>query len=155
MTRNLEILSYEHRLDHLFDQTKLLPEEPPLIRSHWARYLCVLSAGYLETSIQILFSELARKTAHPYVANYVENKLRSFHSASMGNIIELTRLFNTTWADYLEMQTKGKLGDHVNSIVKNRHQIAHGKNVGVSLAYITEWHKSAVKVIELIENLCK
>lgn len=154
MTRNLEVLRYEKRLKYLFDQSALLPEEPILIRSHWARYLCILVSGYLETSVQAILSQYARDKSVPYVANYVENRLNGFRSAKMSNIIALIRNFNPEWADYLAKETEGELADHINSIVKNRHKIAHGIDTSVSLGYVTAWYESAKKVIKLIEDLC-
>jgi hypothetical protein len=153
MSRNLEVLSYEKRLDNLFQQTKSLSDDP-FIQSHWARYLCVLSAGYLETSVRLIYSEYARKRSSSQVANYVDAQLRNFQSAKMNNILQLAGMFNPEWKDRLATETNGELSDSVNSIISNRHQIAHGKDTGVSLANLKIWYKNATKVIELLESLC-
>ena len=153
MARNRVVVSYEARLNHLFQLTESLPDDL-MIRSHWARYLCVMSAGYLETSVRAIYGEYARTRSTPCIASYVDSKLKSFRSAKMNNIVQLAGTFNPNWADDLTRETEGELADSVNSIVNNRHQIAHGKDTGVSLANLSRWHKNATKVIKLLEEIC-
>jgi len=153
MSQIHEIISYETKLNNLF---KLYPKisTDTLIQSHWARYLCVLSAGYLEISVRAIFKAYAKQHAHPNIVKYVEIKLKKFQSAKMNNIIDLARTFDQAWALFLEKEKNGELEAAVNSIVDNRHNIAHGKDTGVSFAYINEWYKKAVKLIEIIETMC-
>ncbi len=153
MAKNIEVVRYEKRLKNLFEQANNLPDDP-LILAHWARYLCILSSGYLETAIRATYSEYARKQSSPNVAGYVENRLKNFRSAKMSRIIELTRMFNPDWADQLKRDTEGELANSVDSIVDNRHSLAHGKDTGVSLVNLKNWHRNATKVITLIEKLC-
>ena len=127
----LEAVRYKQRLDNLFGQISVFSENPEL-QSQWARYLCVLVSGFLETSICAIYGEFARRTASPYVANFVKCELGSFQNPKMGKIIELTRAFNSKWANELESKTAGKLKEAVDSIVANRHQIAHGRDVGIT-----------------------
>ncbi len=72
----------------------------------------------------------------------------------MNNILQLTGLFSLEWKDNLETATEGELADAINSIVSNRHNLAHGRDVGVSLVYMKSWYEKATKVIKLIEDLC-
>jgi RiboL-PSP-HEPN len=72
----------------------------------------------------------------------------------MGKILELARSFDPEWADELEAVTIGKLKDAIDSIVANRHNIAHGQYTGITLAAIIDYYASAVKVLELIEGQC-
>ena len=148
-----DIYTFEIRINELIQQYKTIPEDS-LLQSHWSRYLCILSAGYLETSVRKILSSYAQRKAAPNILNYVENRLKFFQSAKMKNIIQLIGLFNKEWAEELDEKTKGELAQAVDSIVSNRHNIAHGKNTGISYVYFQEWHKKVVKVVHIIEKIC-
>jgi hypothetical protein len=150
--KNIEIVRYQQRLDALFEKGKDISDLE--LQSHWARYLCILVSGYLETSVRAIYGEYTSKRADENVANYVSSRLGSFQSPKMGNILELTRAFSRQWAEELENATEGELKESVDSIVANRHNIAHGRDVGISYVTIREYYQNAVKVVELIEDQC-
>lgn len=151
---NLEIRRYRSRLENLFELAGKLQDDPELL-SHWARYLCVLASGFLEVSVRAIFGEYARNMATPQVARYVEKQLKGFQSAKMGSILELTGAFSPEWRDSLEDACAGEPGDAVNSIVTNRHQIAHGADVGITYHAIKRYYERSLKVVETLEALCK
>jgi len=130
--KNIEVVRYQQRLDALFEKVEDISDIE--LQSHWARYLCILVSGYLETSVRTIYGEYTSKRADKNVANYVSSRLGSFQSPKMGNILELTRAFSLQWAEELENATEGELKESVDSIVANRHNIAHGRDVGISYA---------------------
>jgi hypothetical protein len=149
----LEAVRYKQRLDNLFGQISVFSGNPEL-QSQWARYLCVLVSGFLEISICAIYGEFARRTASPYVANFVKYELGSFQNPKMGKILDLTRAFNSQWANQLEVATEGQLKDAVNSVVANRIQIAHGRDVGITYARIKGYYEDVIQVVNLIEGMC-
>ena len=150
---NLEAVRYKQRLDNLFKQISAFSGNIEL-QSQWAGYLCILVSGFLETSICAIYGEFARKTASPYVANYVKYELDSFQNPKMGKILELTRAFNPLWAGKLATATEGKLSEAVDSVVANRNQIAHGRDVGITYLRIKNYYEGVVEVVNLIEGMC-
>ena len=151
--KNREIISNKQKLDHLFKKITAFSEDTDL-QSHWARYLCILVSGFLETSVRIIYREYAKSKATPQVANFVVGKLEDFQNPKMEKILQLTGLFSTDWANELRLETDGELKDAVDSIANNRNQIAHGGSVGISYSQIQSYYERAIKVIELIENQC-
>jgi len=149
----LEAVRYKQRLDKLFGQISAFSGNLEL-QSQWARYLCVLVSGFLETSICSIYGEFARRTASPYVANFVKCELGSFQNPKMGKILELTRAFNPQWANQLEAATEGELKDAVDSVVANKNQIAHGRDVGITYARIKGYYEDVIQVVNLIEGMC-
>ena len=149
--KNQEISSNKQRLDNLF---KKITSTDTDLQSHWARYLCILVSGFLETSVRIIYREYAKSKATPQVANFVEGKLEDFQNPKMEKILQLTGLFSKEWADELRLKTKDELKDAVDSIANNRNQIAHGGSVGISYSQIKSYYDRAIEVIELIENQC-
>jgi hypothetical protein len=151
--KNKEIIRYQQRLDKLFDKIKDIQDIE--LQSHWARYLCILVSGYIETSILSIYSDYAKKKASPNVSNFVSSILDRFQNPKMNKILELVHDFNPQWEAELKNFTDGELGDSVDSIVANRHNLAHGRqNVGISYVTIKKYYQNAIKVIELIDAQC-
>lgn len=91
----------------------------------------MLVSGFLETSLQILYYQYAKDKAAPFVANYVDAQLGRFQNPNMDRILALTRSFSPDWATGLRAATEGEIKDSIDSIVANRHKIAHGESVGI------------------------
>jgi len=151
--RNVEAVRYKQRLDRLFQKIGAFSEDLEL-QAQWARYLCVLVAGFLETSIRAIYSEYARGCAAPNVASYVAARLAKFTNPNMEKVIQLTRSFNADWANGLEMRTEGEIKNAIDSIYNNRNLIAHGRDTGISYTSIHNYYQKAVTLIEMIEKQC-
>jgi len=149
--KNREIARYQQRLDDLFDKIKDIQDIE--LQSHWARYLCILVSGYIETSVRLIYSDYVKNKANQNVVNFVSSKLENFQNPNMNKILDLTGDFNSQWKIDLENATGGELKDSVDSIVSTRHNIAHGRNVGIGYIAIRKYYQNAIKVIELIDNL--
>jgi hypothetical protein len=148
----VEITRQRQRLDDLFQKARNLPDAEA--QSHWSRYLCVLVSGFLENSVRITYAEYARKRADPSVADFVESRLRQFQNPKMGTILELVGGFSQEWRQELERDTNGRLGESINSIVGNRHKIAHGESVGLTLHMLIQYYGDALRVVDLLRQQC-
>ena len=148
----LAIHQQKQRLDDLFNAVRTLPDVE--MQSHWSRYLCVLVSGFLENSVELCLSEYSKRGTNVLVSNFVNAKLRDFQNPRMGIILDLFGSFNPDWKAQLEVATKGQLSESVNSIVTNRHKIAHGESVSLSMSRLAGYYKDAVTVIELLQKTC-
>jgi hypothetical protein len=148
----LAIHQQKQRLDQLFKVARDLPD--PEVQSHWSRYLCVLVSGFIENSVELCLSEYSKKVANAHVSNFVSAKLRNFQNPRMGAILELFGAFNPDWRARIESETQGQLADSVNSIVGNRHKIAHGDSVALSMSSLTAYYQDAASVIDILQKTC-
>jgi hypothetical protein len=149
---NQEVWRYRQRLDVLFSRLGHVSDLE--LQAHWARYLCVLTSGFLEVAVKALLSQYCRGKSSPIIANFVDKRLDDFQSAKMASICNLVRQFNPSWADELELNTAGELKDAVDSIVANRHHIAHGRDVPISYTQIKAYYERAIVVVDLIRVWC-
>lgn len=150
---NIRIVRDKKRLDHLFDQTKAFTDNAEL-QAQWARYLCILVAGFIEISIREILGTYARERAAPKVANYVYSRLRRFINPNMEAILILLGSFDSEWRNTTETMAEGALKDAVDSVMALRNPIAHGENTGVSYIRIKEYYQSILKLVEHIETIC-
>lgn len=147
----IEVGRQKQRLDNLFERIATFSGDPEL-QSHWSRYLCVLVSGYLETSVRAIYREYVQKRADPSVLNFVDSQLNEFRNPNMRKILELAHLFNPQWESQIKVATDGQLKEAVDSIVANRHKIAHGDDVGITYTRIRDYYLNAVKVVDLLSK---
>jgi hypothetical protein len=147
----LKHLSSQHqRLSWLITQANGLPAEQIELRAHWARYICVLSSGFLENSLKEVYAYYARSCSAPAVGDYVEAQLERVQNPKASRFIE-----NKQWANDLTafLEEDGRK-EAIDAIMANRHQIAHGKDSGITLARVSDYLSKSVRVIEFIESQC-
>jgi hypothetical protein len=69
--------------------------------------------------------------------------------------------FDVTWAEKFVNDIKDnspidrEIKDSIDSIVSNRHLIAHGKSVGLSYATVNIYYGHCAKAIEILEDTIK
>lgn len=151
--RQLEI-QYD-RINNLFKGTAKATGGDFELQSHWAKYLCVLSAGFLENAISEVYIDFVRNKAHQPVANYASSTLSKVQNPKTAKFLEVARAFKKSWGDELDtfLQENGR-GEAINSIMHNRHLIAHGKSSNVTVVRLQNWFEKSVEVIAFIENQC-
>lgn len=148
-----EITRYKQRIESLFSKVDEATGDDLELASHWACYLCVLISGLLEASIRILYGDLASSRASPEVASYVKKQLEQFRNPSFEKIFQLTQSFSPEWAQRLKSGVGQEVEFAVNSIVTNRHNIAHGRSVTLTVVQLKQYYQSVVKLIDAIAEL--
>lgn len=139
------------RLDRVFEASDDVEDEE--IKSHLARYLCVLTSGYLEESLKILVRNYVVSKAAPVVANHIDSTIKNVTNLNSEKMGQFLNSFSSRWKDAFDKCLLDKEKDAIDSVVANRHQIAHGGNVGVSYVSIKEWHKDIKHVIEKLAHI--
>jgi hypothetical protein len=127
------------------------------LQAEWAKYICVLSAGFLENAIKEIYLDFANRKVSAPLAKYVSSTISPIRSPKSSRFLEIAGAFNSDWKDELENfgTLKGGL-EAIDSIMGNRHLIAHGKSKDskMSLANLKEYLAKSADVLELIEEQC-
>lgn len=151
----ISLVRQKQRIEWLINQAKTFDGDQLELQSHWARYLCVLVAGFLENAISEVYSSYVKKCSNEQVANYVEAVLGRIQNPKAQKFLETARSFNRDWElslnDYIEQNGRK---DAIDSVMTNRHLIAHGKDSGITLARLDQYFKKGVEVIDYIEGQC-
>jgi hypothetical protein len=154
--RNQELSRQLQRLNGLFGRTAAASGGDIEIQAHWARYLCVLCAGFIENAFEEIYAEFVKGAASEPVARFTIRSLEKTNNPKTLKFIDTSRAFKEAWGDELEVfvDQNGRR-DAIDSIMNNRHQIAHGKSSGISVARLEEWFEKSLEVIDFIENQVK
>lgn len=139
------------RLDHAFIIADNIADDE--IKSHLAKYLCVLTSGYLEESIRIIIEQYASQKASPEIVYYISNAIKGFTNLNSEKIESFLCTFNPKWGENFCNFLTDEERAAIDSIRANRNRIAHGKNVGVSYIIVKNWYKDVKCIINDLRSL--
>ncbi len=150
-----ELVRQHTRLVALFRKTTVATSGDFETQSHWAKYLCVLSAGFLENALQEVYGHYCSNCSNPNVARFAGNVLGRVQNPKSARFLEIAGSFREQWrTDLEEFVEKDGRREAINSIISNRHLIAHGKDSGISLVRVKEYLEKSIEVVEFIEQQC-
>jgi RiboL-PSP-HEPN len=153
--QNREVSRQVQRLEALLSRVEEASGGNIEIQSHWARYCCVLSAGLLENALTEVYSEFATKNAQAPVASFATHTLSAIQNPKTRRFLETAERFKPEWKTELEafVAEEGRK-DAIDSIMANRHLIAHGSDAGITLTRVRTYLEKAIEVVEFIEGQC-
>lgn len=125
------------------------------LQAHWAKYICVLSAGLIENALKEIYGKYTRTNTSEPIANFVIDKLSIIRNPKTERFLYIAGSFKPSWKVDLEafVNIDGR-GDAIDSIMNNRHLIAHGKNSNITLHDIKIYLRKSYEVMEFVEKQC-
>jgi RiboL-PSP-HEPN len=153
MTGRAKVTSERQRLDATFIRAATIGHDAELL-SDFARYLCVLVAGFLEQAVIELLLEHVRTHSQPSVVRHLDGRLRQFTTANTHRIQDIVGTFDPDWREDLGKYLVDERKAAVDSIVNLRQTIAHGRFVGVTLAGVNKYYGHVKDVVDHIADLC-
>lgn len=151
--RTKNYLQRKKAIDELFLKVSEIKEDQELV-SILSKHLCIVVSGWLETSVKEILYNYVQNKSHKHVANFVSKKLKHFSSPNMDNILAVTGSFSLQWKENIETAVEGEIKDAVNSVVANRHNIAHGVDVNVTFSRISAYYPKVVAAVQILEQKC-
>ena len=123
------------------------------LRAHWAQHFCILAAGLLENALKDIYDEYASRSASRAVASFVRSRLRRIQNPNATAFLEIVGSFDPDWRTKLEafLEEDGRK-EALDSIMANRHQIAHGKDCGITIGLLSTYLDRAIAVLEFVET---
>jgi hypothetical protein len=145
---------HRKRLSYLLKNVPVDPSGSLEVQAHWARYTCIVMSGYIEDCVKELLSGYTNERSPTTVFNYVSAQLKYFRTADTENIGDLVSKFDKAWLISFTAFLTAERRDAVNSVVGNRHRIAHGLDVGVTMSQLSQWYPRVNEVIDHLMGLC-
>ena len=125
------------------------------ILGHLGRYLCVLTAGFLESSVKGIYGDFIRRSSIPPIERFALADLRRIRNPKARRLVDTAGRFKSEWANDLETflnEDDKRRWNAIDSIMNNRNQIAHGGAVGISVDSVREYLPHCIEVVEFIER---
>lgn len=146
------VAGHRSRIDAIFARAAGVTDME--LQADLASHLCVVVSGFVEQATRHIFAEYARTKANAAVARYVERQLEGFMNANAAKLCQISGAFNAQWGTDLEAYLEGQRKDALDSVVANRHNIAHGRSVGVTYVRIKEYYEQAKHIVAYLEAQC-
>jgi len=156
MIVNDDLKNQSERILRLIDIAERSFDEDDEMRSHLAKYICILCSGFLENAVHLLYTDYIRsETTSNSVLSFASFFLNKIQNPNADKFREIAKSFNPIWEDPLRdyMQVDDRAAA-INYIMKDRHKIAHGKDSEITLSRIMEHHLKTIDIIEFIETQC-
>lgn len=154
--KSQELVRQKQRLGSLEERAYSAAGSEIEMLSHWAKYLCVLSAGFLENAVVEVYGDFVRGAASEPVTNYAISRLRTIRNPKAGLLIQISTSFKKSWGEELEtyIDREGRR-EAINTIMLNRHRIAHGEDSDITMSRVKEYLKKSIEVVEFMESQCR
>lgn len=153
--RNAAVTEQLQRLRSILDRVREASNGDMDLQGHWARYVCILVSGFVENSIKEVFSDYVKACANDAVARYAMSQLNKLQNPKTDKVLEVTGAFKSEWKAALDgFVSEDGRKEAIDSIMNNRNQIAHGRNVGITLAQVDKYLGKIVSVVQFIETQC-
>lgn len=126
------------------------------MQAHWARYLCVLTAGFLENVVRDLFGAYVQRNSYrSAIVRYSKRQLERIQNPKAAKLVELAAAFDPAWGrDLEEFMADQYRSDAIDAIMSNRHLIAHGRSSSITVAQVSTYLSKIIEVAGYIEQQC-
>ena len=143
------------RVKRVIEIGRLLPLDEAETIGHWGRYACIASTGYIEVALRLVIQSHVQSKATAEIAAYVVRDVDGVQNPKAERIVKVLRCFSDRWADATEsyFNANPEVKDAIDSLMANRHLIAHGRPCSISLGRVATYFESADKAIDFIDDL--
>ena len=152
---NLKTQQYIRTLDEQFEIVKAVSNEEQ--QSMLTKYLCVRTAGLLETYIKARFSEYTNKSVPKEVKRFISGRFKDITNLRCNKLREVLDSFSNDWATdfdtYIDEHEQQK--NSLDSVITNRHDIAHGQTGSLSFRNLQQYYIDIKLIINELENIIK
>lgn len=156
MIHNEILKKQSDKIISLIDKAEASFEEDDELRSHLAKYICILCSGFLENVTHHTYSSYVKtQTGSASLISFSTVVLSKIQNPNAEKLREIARNFNPEWGELLNafLQDEERSAA-INYIMRDRHKIAHGKDSDITLKRIREYHNKSVEVVEYLERQC-
>lgn len=132
-------------------------EEDDEMKSHLAKYICILCSGFIENAIHNIYIDYVQKEIkNDNIISYFNKSINRINTPLSDKLKEIAKSFNIDW----EIEMKAFLhaeerSTSLNYIIRERNNIAHGKDSDITLIRIREYHIKTLEIIGFIERQCE
>jgi hypothetical protein len=145
-----EVHALRQRLEAAFQRARALSAVDFEVQSDFAKYLCVLVSGYLETSVSELAIEYCRNRAQTNVSNYASRELARLQNLKAERLLQVVGAFSADWRNEMERYIDGRRRDALNAVIDLRNKIAHGENVTLTYSRILSYDVAIQEIVEFV-----
>jgi len=148
---NVKVSYYIDRLDNLFQLADGISDDE--VKGHFAKYLCIRTSGLIEVFFKTQLEDYVTDTSPLPIANYVNNRFKTFTNINSKKIHDLLEVFSPLWAEQYDNKMTEELTSSLNSVISNRNNIAHGNNDSISMPNVKIYYENVKDIILILDDI--
>lgn len=127
------------------------------LKSHLANFICIRVSGLVENYLKTRISDYSDKKVPKPISHYLSRKFADITNLKESKLRETLGLFSKEWQGQFEryIQDNQQLKSSLDSVITNRHSIAHGQNVSLTLKSVKQYYDDIKKVIAELDKIIK
>ncbi|MBZ6303257.1 hypothetical protein KVH08_00450 [Streptomyces olivaceus] len=122
------------------------------LTSHYSRYLCVLTSGFVEQSVKELVTEYCRARSSEPIQRYVGSQLKKLRNIDSEKLKQLIESFSVEWWREIAEKYPDEL-DTIGSIATVRNNISHGGDTGITMSTMRQYFGDACTLMDKLAEL--
>jgi len=148
-----EVWRLRSRLEATFKRVELIDADPEL-QSDFAKYLCVLVSGFVETAVAELLVEHSRRNGSASLQRYVEAQTERLTNLNTERLRQVLSSFDADWGKQVQRFVVDERKDAFDSVLGLRNTIVHGGSVGLTYRRISDYYERIKPIVDLVADLC-
>lgn len=150
-----ELIRSQQRIDHLFAMVDPADSSYFEISSYWAQYLVIRISGFMEESVECVFSNYVNRSSSPNTSSFAKRHIRkSKANPNYEKLKAIVSAFDQGWSSSFDefIKQEGRL-EALNSLMTLRHKVAHGDNLSISLSNVRDYYSKCLEIVQFLEEL--
>lgn len=139
------------RLSSLYARTEA--QTDLVLQSQLARYLCILTVGLVEQTLQAMAVQYSEKHARTEVTAYVSQAVEYVQNPNFERVRQFCGAFSSAWQDKFDQRVLDDARVALNSVHSIRNTLAHGEEYALSFGVMYDYYKRILKLLDLIEEI--
>lgn len=127
------------------------------VKSHLANLLCIRISGLIENYLKTKVSDYSDKKVPKQITRFLSIRFADITNLKTTKLHDILGQFSLQWqSDFEEIiQNKGQLKSSLDSLITNRHNIAHGQRVSLTLRTVRQYYEDVKEFINKLDKIIK
>lgn len=155
MTMNIKVVQNIKEINSAFSLAESQTDDE--LKSHLANLLCVRISGLIENYLKSRISDYSDKKVPKQISRYLSLKFADITNLKESKLHDVLGQFSGEWQSGFDSFIKNnqQLKSSLDSIITNRHNIAHGKHVSLTLKTVKQYYEDVQKVLKELDKIIK
>lgn len=152
---NIKVVQNIKEIDSTFSLAECQADDE--LKSHLANLLCVRISGLIENYLKSRISDYSEKKVPKQISRYLSLKFADITNLKESKLHDVLGQFSGEWQSGFDsfIKKNQQLKSSLDSIITNRHNIAHGKHVSLTLKTVKQYYEDVQKVIKELDKIIK
>lgn len=152
---NIKVQQYIKEIDSAFSLAENQNDDE--VKSYFAYLLCIRISGLIENYLKTKVSDYSDKKVPKQITRFLSIKFADITNLKTTKLLEILGQFSLQWKSDFEViiQNNVQLKSSLDSLINNRHNIAHGQRASLTLRTVRQYYEDVQEIINELDKIIK